>query len=125
MTVSNVARKIWPGLAVAALLSSAAQAAALDLVSASPGVNDGYRPFPRQLRLTFNAPVAASSLDVQLMDPDGRRIRLGHPVISKDTVSLTPELSGGPPVSGPYMVSWRAKSSSGEGGEGNFSIFVQ
>ena len=81
MTVSNVARKIWPGLAVAALLSSAAQAAALDLVSASPGVNDGYRPFPRQLRLTFNAPVAASSLDVQLMDPDGRRIRLGHPVI--------------------------------------------
>jgi hypothetical protein len=59
------------------------------------------------------------------MDPDGRRIRLGDPAISKDTVSLTPELSGGPPVSGPYMVSWRARSASGEGGEGNFSIFVQ
>lgn len=125
MTLSNVTRKIGLGLAGAALLSSAAQAAALDLVSASPGANDGYRPFPRQLRLTFSAPVAPSSLDVQLMDPDGRRIRLGHPVISKDAVSLTPELSGGPPVSGPYMVSWRAKSASGDGGEGNFSIFVQ
>jgi methionine-rich copper-binding protein CopC len=125
MTLSNVAHKLWPGLAVAALLSSTAQAAALDLVAASPGANDGYRPFPRQLRLTFKAPLAPSSLDVQLMDPDGRRIRLGHPVISKDTVSITPELSDGPPVSGPYMVSWRAKSASGEGGEGNFSIFVQ
>lgn len=125
MTLSKFARQIWPGLAAAAVLSSAAHAAALDLVSASPGEKDGYRPFPQQLRLTFNAPVAPSSLDVQLMDPDGRRIRLGHPVIVKDTVSLTPELSGGPPVSGPYMVSWRAKSASGEGGEGNFSIFVQ
>ncbi len=124
MTLS-LARKILPGLAVAALLSSTAQAAALDLVSASPGANEGYRPFPRQMRLTFNAPVAPSSVDVQLMDPDGRRIRLGHPLIAKDTVSLTPEVSGGPPVSGPYMVSWRAKSASGDSGEGNFSIFVR
>ncbi len=125
MALSNAGRKICLGLALAALLSSAAQAAALDLVSASPGANDGYRPFPKQLLLTFNGPVAPSSLDVQLMDPDGRRIRLGPPVVSKDTVSITPELSGGPPVSGPYMVTWRAQSASGEGGQGNFSIFVQ
>jgi len=124
MSLSNVAPKFWTGLAAAAVLSSTAHAAAVDLVSASPGARDGYRPFPRQLRLTFNAPVTASGLDVQLMDPDGRRIRLCHPVISKDTVSLTPELSSGPPVSGPYMVSWRAKSASGDGGEGNFSFFV-
>ena len=125
MTLSNMRSTIWPGLIVAAALSSAAHAATLDLVSASPGVNDGYRPFPRQLTLTFSAPVAPSSLDVQLMDPDGRRIRLGHPVISKSAVSLTPELSGGPSVSGPYMVSWRAKSPSGDSGEGSFSIFVE
>jgi methionine-rich copper-binding protein CopC len=125
MTLSNAGRKVCLGLALAASLSSAAQATALDLVSASPGANEGYRPFPKQLRLTFNGPVAPSSLDVQLMDPDGRRIRLGRPVISKDTVSLAPELSGGPPVSGPYMVSWRAKAASGEGSEGNYSIFVQ
>ena len=125
MTLSNAARKISSGLALAVVLASTAHAAAPNLVSASPGTNDGYRPFPRQLRLTFNQAVAPSSLDVQLMDPDGRRIRLGSPVVTKDTVSLTPELSGGPPVSGPYMVSWRAKSASGEGGEGNFSIFVQ
>ena len=118
-------RKPWPGLALAALLSSAAQAATPHLVSASPGEGDGYQPFPKQLRLTFNEPVAPSSLDVQLMDPDGRRIRLAEPVIAKDTVSLTPELSGGPPVSGPYMVTWRAKAASGEGAEGNFSLFVQ
>ena len=125
MMLSNVARNAWAGLALATLLSSAAQAAALNLVSASPGANDGYRPLPPQLRLTFNAPVAAADLDVQLMDPDGRRIQLARPLISKDTVSITPELSGGPPVSGPYMVSWRAKSASGEAGQGNFSIFVQ
>jgi len=125
MTLANVVRKIWPGLAVAALLSSAAHAAAPQLMSANPGEHDGYRPFPKQLRLTFNEPVAPSGLDVQLMDPDGRRIRLAQPVIAKDTVSLTPELSAGPPVSGPYMVSWKAKSASGESGEGNFSIFVQ
>lgn len=124
MVLSDVARKIGSGLAVAVLLSSAAQAAAPQLASASPGESDGYRPFPQQLRLTFDQPVAPSSLDVQLMDPDGRRIRLGHPVVSNNTVSLTPELEFAPPVSGPYMVTWRAKSASGEGGEGNFSIFV-
>jgi hypothetical protein len=58
------------------------------------------------------------------MDPDGRRIRLANPVASNDSVTLTPELSGGPPVAGPYMITWRAKSASGEGAEGNFSIFV-
>ena len=124
MVLSDIARSIGPGLVVA-VLSSAAQAAAPELVSASPGASEGYRPFPRQLQLTFNQPVASSNLDVQLMDPDGRRIRLAQPVISKDTVSLTPELSGGPPVAGPYMVTWRAQSASGEAGEGNFSIFVQ
>lgn len=117
-------RFIWPGLALAVSLSSTAHAATLDLVSAKPGANDGYGPFPRQLHLTFSAPVARSGLDIQLTDPDGRRIRLGPPVIAKDTVAVTPELPDGPPVSGPYMVSWRAKAESGGGGQGDFSIFV-
>jgi methionine-rich copper-binding protein CopC len=125
MTLANVVRTVWPALAAAALLSSAAQAAAPQLVSASPAERDGYRPFPKQLRLTFSEPVAPSGLEVQLMDPDGRRIQLANPVIAKDTVSLTPELSSGPPVSGPYMVTWRAKAASGDAGEGNFSIFVE
>src|ERR1700744_284262 len=102
MTLSNVLRRTWPGLAAAAVLSSAAQAAAPQLVAANPGERDGYRPFPKQLHLTFNEAVAASALDFQHMEPDGRHIRLAPPVVSKDTVSLTPELSGGPPVSGPY-----------------------
>jgi methionine-rich copper-binding protein CopC len=125
MSLVCAGRNICSGLALAALVSSTAEAAALDLVSASPAMNEGYRPFPKQLRLTFSGPVAPSSLDVQLMDPDGRRIRLARPVVSKDTVSISPELSGGPPVSGPYMVSWRAKSASGAEGQGNFSIFVE
>lgn len=130
MTLSTWGRAALAGLAVTAALSSTAlpstaQAATLALVSASPGTKDGYRPFPRELRLTFSQPVAPSSLDIQLMDPDGRRIRLADPVISKDTVSLKPELGAGPPVNGPYMVTWRAKAVSGDDGQGDFSIFVE
>ena len=125
MTLLNVLCKIGSGLALAAALSSAAQAAAPQLISTSPRQQDAYGPFPKQLRLTFNEPVAASDLDIQLMDPDGRRIRLGPPLIAGGTVSLAPELSVSPPVSGPYMVAWRAKAQSGEGGEGSFSLFVQ
>jgi methionine-rich copper-binding protein CopC len=125
MTFLHVVHRAGSGLAVAALAASAAAAAPLNLVSASPGANDGYRPFPTQLRMTFNEPVKPSGLDVQLMDPDGRRIRVATPVVSNDTVSATPELSVTPPVSGPYMVTWRAQSASGDAGEGNFSFFVQ
>src|ERR1700761_1258772 len=112
MTLSLVVRAALLGLAATALSLSMAQAAPPDLVSASPSAKDGYTTFPKQLRLMFNQPLAASGHDVELLDPDGRRIRLTTPVTARDGLSVTPELSGGPPVQGPYMVTWQAKSAS-------------
>ena len=125
MTLSLVVRAGVLGLAAGALFLSAAQAAEPSLVTASPSAKDGWTSFPKQLRLTFNQPVAASGSEVQLLDPDGRRIQLTAPAVSKDTLTVTPELSGGPPVLGPYMVTWQAKSASGEQGKGNYTFFVQ
>ena len=125
MTLSLVLRSATLGLAAAALTLSAAEAAAPSLASASPSAKDGWTAFPKQLRLTFDQPLAASGHDIQLMDPDGRRIRLGAPAASKNALTLTPQLSGGPPVEGPYMVTWQAKSASGEEGKGNYTFFVQ
>ena len=125
MTLSLILRGVALGLSAAALSLSAAEAAAPNLVSASPSAKDGWTSFPEQLRLTFNEPIAASGVDVQLTDPDGRRIRLGAPAVSKDMLSVKPELSGGPPVAGPYMVTWTAMSAAGEQGKGDYSLFVQ
>jgi methionine-rich copper-binding protein CopC len=124
MTLSLVVRAGLLGLTAAALSLSAAQAAPPNLVSASPGAKDGWTAFPKQLRLTFDQPIASSGAEVQLMDPDGRRIRLGSPVVTKEGLSVTTDLTTGPPVKGPYMVTWQAKSASGEQGKGDFSIFV-
>ena len=124
MTLSLTVRTGILGLAAAALSLAAAQAAPPNLVSATPNAKQGWEAFPKQLKLTFNEPIAASGDDVQLMGPDGRRIHLGTPVVSNDglTVAATPATN--PPVAGPYVVNWTAKSASGEQGKGNFSIFV-
>jgi methionine-rich copper-binding protein CopC len=125
MTLSLVLRTVCLGLATAALPLSAAHAAAPGLVSSSPGPQSGWEAFPKQLKLTFDQPIAASGAEVQLMDPDGRRIGLSAPAVSGKTLTVTPDLAVAPPVEGPYMVTWQAKSASGEAGQGNFSIFVR
>lgn len=125
MTLSLVVRAAGLGVAAAAVALSTAQAAAPNLVSSSPGPKTGWTAFPKQLKLTFDQPLAASGAAVQLMGPDGRRIRMTDPVVTRDTLSVTPQLAVSPPVSGPYMVTWQAKSASGDQGNGNFSIFVQ
>jgi hypothetical protein len=125
MTLSLVLRTASLALATAALSVSAAHAAAPSLVSSTPGPQSGWGPFPKQLKLTFDQPIAASGAEVQLMGPDGRRIRVATPTASGKTLSVTPEPVVSPPVAGPYMVTWQAKSASGEDGKGDFSIFVQ
>ena len=70
-------------------------------------------------------PLKATGVDVQLMDPDGRRIRVSTPVESQDGLTVTPELTGGPPVLGPYMLTWQASSASGDTGKGDYTFFVQ
>jgi copper transport protein len=124
MTLSLALRTAALGLAAAALSLAAAEAAPPSLVSATPNAKAGYEHFPKQLKLTFNEPIAASGDDIQLMGPDGRRVHLGTPVVSKDGMTVTATPATNPPVDGPYMVRWTAKSASGETGKGNFSIFV-
>jgi copper transport protein len=124
MTLSLVVRTGVLGLTAAALPLAAANAAPPSLVSATPNAKAGWEAFPKQLKLTFNEPIAASGDDVQLMGPDGRRIHLGTPVVSKDGLTVTAAPATDPPVEGPYMVRWTAKSASGEQGKGDFSIFV-
>ena len=125
MTLSLVVRAAGLGLAAAALISGTAQAAAPNLVSSSPGPKSGWTAFPKQLRLTFDQPLAASGAEVELMGPDGRRIRVTAPVVSGAALTATPQLTTAPAVAGPYMVTWQARSASGEQGRGDFSIFVQ
>jgi copper transport protein len=124
MTLSLDLRPAALGLAVAALSLAAAQAAPPSLVSATPNAKAGWEHFPKQLKLTFNEPIAASGGEVQLMGPDGRRVRLGAPVVSKDGLTVMATPATNPPVEGPYVVNWTAKSASGEQAKGNFSIFV-
>ena len=129
MTLSLALRPAGLGIALAVLSLAAAQptlalAAPPALVSATPNAKAGYEAFPRQLKLTFNEPIAASGDDISLMGPDGRRIHLGTPVVSKDGLSVTATPATSPPVEGPYMVNWTAKSASGEQAKGNYSIFV-
>jgi len=124
MTLSLALRPACLGLAAAALSLSAAYAAPPNLVSASPSAKGGYEAFPKQLKLTFNEPIAATGDEVQLMGPDGRRIHLGTPVVSKDGLTVAASPATRPPVAGPYVVNWTAKSAAGEQGKGNFSIFV-
>src|SRR5215469_7727891 len=113
MMLSLTVRSGFLGLAAAALSLAAAHAAPPSLVSATPNAKQGFEAFPKQLKLTFNEPIAATGDDVQLMGPDGRRIHLGTPVVSKDGLSVTTTAATNPPVEGPYMVNWTAKSAAG------------
>ena len=124
MTLSPVLRTAGLGLSVAVLSFSGALAAAPRLVSSSPDVNSGFVPWPKQIRLTFDQPVAAAGVQLDLLDPDGRRIRLPAPVGSGDrlTVSPAPDALA---VPGPYMLSWQARSASGDQAKGDFTFFVQ
>jgi methionine-rich copper-binding protein CopC len=124
MTLSLALRPACLGLAAAALSLSAAQAAdSLQVVSRSPA-KDQMTTFPKQIHLTFNQPLKAAGAKVQLLDPDGRNIRLAAPSESKDGLTVTPELSGGPPVQGPYELSWQANSASGAPATGRYTFFV-
>ena len=125
MTLSLVVRAGSLGLALATLSLTAAYAAPPSLVSATPNAKAGWEAFPKQLKLTFNEPIAAKGDEIQLLAPDGRRVRLGAATVSGDglTVAATPPVS--PPVEGPYMVVWQAQSASGEPAKGDFTIFVK
>jgi methionine-rich copper-binding protein CopC len=123
MTLSLALRSACLGVATAALSLAAAQAAdSLQVVSRNPA-KDSFTTFPKQIHLAFNGAVKPD--DVQLMDPDGRRIRLSAPVVSKDGLTVTPQLTGGPPVEGPYEMSWKADSASGSQAQGRYTFFVQ
>jgi methionine-rich copper-binding protein CopC len=126
MTLSLVVRGGCLGLTVAVLSLAAAHAAdsALQVVSRSPA-KDQMTSFPRQIHLTFNGPIKPASAQVDLLDPDGRRIRLAGPTEAKDGLTVTPEPTGGPPVDGPYELSWKAQSAAGSQGSGRYTFFVQ
>lgn len=125
MTLSLALRS--GGLGLAAVMVSLAAAHAdnpLEVMSQSPARNT-FTTWPKSIHLTFNEPLKADGAEVQLMDPDGRRIRVTTPVVSKDGLTVTPELSAGPPVLGPYMLTWQATSASGTAGKGDYTFFVQ
>ena len=124
MTLSVVLKAAFAGIAAAAT-ALPVEAAAPNLLSSDPGPESGWTSFPKQLRLTFNEPIGGSDANVQMLGPDGRRIRLSAPSVTKDTLSVTPQLVLTPPVPGPYMITWQAKSASGDQGKGDFSIFVR
>lgn len=125
MALSPAFRSACLGLAVAGLSLGAAQAEGSLQVQARNPAKDNFTTFPKTIHLTFNEPLKAGTVQAQLMDPDGRRIRLTDPVVAKDGVTVTPELTGGPPVLGPYEFSWQAASAFGSSAQGRYTFFVQ
>ena len=123
MTTSFVLRSACLGLCAAALSLSAAHAAPPNLVSASPA-KDGFTAWPKQINLTFDQPLPQTGLQVQLVDPDGRRMRLGAPVVSGNGLSV-PTPPEDAPVLGPYMLTWQAQTAAGTPVNGDYSFFVQ
>jgi methionine-rich copper-binding protein CopC len=124
MITSLVLRSACLGVAAAALSLSAASAATPDLASASPAKNS-FTAWPKQVSLTFDQPLSQTDLVIQMVDPDGHRIRLGAPVVSKDDLSASTEPTIVPMVKGPYMVSWQARTASGSQVKGDYTFFVQ
>jgi len=125
MTLSLTLRTAGLGLIAAVFSLAAAHAAdTLQVVSQTPTKNS-FTSFPKSIHLTFNEPLKATGAGVQLMDPDGRRIRVSAPVESKDGLTVTPELVAGPPVHGPYMLTWQADPASGGSAKGDYTFFVQ
>ena len=124
MTLSLVLRTAGLGLAAAAFSLSLAHAADLEVGASNPA-KDSFTTFPKSIHLTFNQPIKASGAEVELMDPDGRRIRVTTPVATRDGLTVVPRLTDGPPVLGPYEVNWKAASASGAEAQGRYSFFVQ
>jgi methionine-rich copper-binding protein CopC len=125
MTLSLALRSAALGLAAATLSLAVAQAADALQVQARNPAKDSFTSFPKIIHLTFNEPLKATGTQVTLMDPDGRRIRLSPPVETKDGLTVKPELTDGPPVLGPYEVTWQADSASGTPAKGRYTFFVQ
>jgi methionine-rich copper-binding protein CopC len=125
MTLSLALRSAALGLAAATLSLAVAQAADTLQVQARNPAKDSFTSFPKTIHLTFNEPLKATGTQVTLMDPDGRRIRLSPPVETKDGLTVKPELTDGPPVLGPYEVTWQADSASGTPAKGRYTFFVQ
>src|SRR5665213_2593453 len=107
MMTSLVLRSACLGLAAATLSLTAAYAATTQCLASSRPVKDSYSAFPKQINLTFDQPLSQTDLTLQLVGPDGRRIRLGTPALSKDDLSAPTEPTILPVVKGPYMVSWQ------------------
>jgi methionine-rich copper-binding protein CopC len=123
MTLSPFSRALSLALAAAAL-TAPAHAAAPHLVANSPDTKDGYRSWPHEIRLTFDQPVSSTGLQASLIDPDGRRIPLKAPVTTSRGAVFATALTD-PPVPGPYMLSWQARSAGGDESKGDFTFFVQ
>jgi len=124
MMTSPVLRSVVLGLSAAALSLSAAHAAGPPrLVSASPA-KDAFTIWPKQIRLTFDQPLAKTDLQLALADPDGRRIRLDGPLVSGKDVSASTAATAFP-VLGPYMLTWQGRTASGDPVSGDYSFFVQ
>jgi len=110
--------------AAAAFSLSAAEAAApapLKLMSATPA-KDSHVPWPKQIILKFNAPLATTGLQIQMIKPDGSQIPLEAPIPTKDQVLSEVKT---PTLPGPYMVMWEVKSASGAAAKGDYTFFVQ
>lgn len=113
-------------LAVAGGLSlSAAQAAAPPrLLSATPA-KDSHVPWPKQIILKFNEPLAETNgAQVKMIKPDGSQIPLETPLVEKGGRSVLSEVKT-PTLPGPYMVMWQVKSASGAPAKGDYTFFVQ
>jgi copper transport protein len=124
MTLSPLLRTTGLSLIAATFCGFAAHAAAPTLVSANPGPKDGYGAWPKQIHLRFDQPLAQDGLKVDLLDPDGRRIPLGAPARSAQELTIGTHLTD-PPVPGPYMLSWQARSMAGDEAKGEYTFFVQ
>jgi methionine-rich copper-binding protein CopC len=108
--------------ATAAFSLSVAEAAAPPrLVSATPA-KDSHVPWPKQIILKFNEPLAADGLQIQMIKPDGSQIPLEAPIPTKDQVLAEVKT---PTLAGPYMIMWQVKSASGAPAKGDYTFFVQ
>jgi methionine-rich copper-binding protein CopC len=117
-------RLLFLGVVAAATafsLSVAEAAKSLRLVSSTPA-KDSHVPWPKQIILKFDEPVAPTGLQVEMIKPDGSQIPLEAPIPSKSQVLSEVKT---PTLPGPYLVMWQAKSASGEAAKGDYTFFVQ
>ena len=107
-----------------ALLAHAAQAAAPPRLVSSTPAKDSHVPWPKQIILKFDEPVAQTGLKVEMIMPDGSQIPLEAPIATPADHSVLSEVKT-PTLPGPYMVMWQANSASGAAAKGDYTFFVQ